>query len=128
LAAAKVKIQAAAVKNPQRFRDRREPKVDTPLGAPPPWVVDVPTNMARTAWTTIGAETPWLNSSHRSLVGIAASILGRQIAGQDVGVQAMNLLRQCLSQMGATPVDASKIAMPDDRDEDAEESYFNRPN
>lgn len=60
------------------------------------------------AWDTMAAEVPWLNRSHRALVEIAAYIRGRLVAGEDVGVQALNLLRQCLGQMGATPADASK--------------------
>ncbi len=39
------------------------------------------------------------------------------MAGQEVGVQAMNLLRQMLGQMGATPADASKVATPDEGEE-----------
>jgi len=35
------------------------------------------------------------------------------MAGQEVGVQAMNLLRQMLGQMGATPSDASKVTVTD---------------
>lgn len=62
-------------------------------------------------------ELPWLNQSHRTLVGMAANIQGRIMAGQEVGVQAMNLLRQMLGQMGATPADASKVASGDDGDE-----------
>jgi hypothetical protein len=48
---------------------------------------------------------------------MAAHIQGRIMAGQEVGVQAMNLLRQMLGQMGATPADASKVATGDDGDE-----------
>lgn len=51
------------------------------------------------------------------LVGMAANIQGRIMANQDVGVQAMNLLRQCLGSMGATPSDASKVTLPDDGEE-----------
>ncbi|SPL63721.1 hypothetical protein OHAE_3653 [Ochrobactrum soli] len=32
-------------------------------------------------------------------------------------MQALNLLRQCLGQMGATPSDATKVSMPDDGEE-----------
>jgi hypothetical protein len=48
------------------------------------------------------------------------------MANQDVGVQAMNLLRQCLGQMGATPSDASKITVPEGDEEDPDDALFNR--
>jgi hypothetical protein len=52
----------------------------------------------------ISAELPWLNSSHRTLVALASGILGRLIDGEEVGVKAMNLLRQMLNSMGASCV------------------------
>jgi hypothetical protein len=57
---------------------------------------------------------------------MAANIQGRIMANQDVGVQAMNLLRQCLGQMGATPSDASKITVPEGDEEDPDDALFNR--
>lgn len=91
------------------FDGRTEPEVTDPLGDPPGWMKKA---SQIEAWKMLSAELPWLNRSHRSLVGIAAEILGRQIAGEEVGVQALNLLRQCLGQMGATPSDASKVKVP----------------
>lgn len=114
---AKAAVEGADKKNPQRFRGRNDVGVDGPLGDPPAWLVDTDTNMARSAWVLFADELPWLNKSHRALVGMAASVRGRLIAGQDVGVQALNLLRQCLGQMGATPADATKVSLPDDEDE-----------
>jgi hypothetical protein len=40
-------------------------------------------------------------------------------------LNGLNLLRLCLSQMGATPVDASKITLPkEEDDEDPSSKYF----
>ncbi len=69
------------------------------------------------AWQTFSDEVPWLNHSHRALVGIASEIRGRLIAGEEVSVNGLNLLRLCLGQMGATPVDSSKITLPEDKDD-----------
>lgn len=91
------------------FESRTEPEVTDPLGDAPKWMKKA---SQIEAWEMLSAELPWLNRSHRSLVGIAAEILGRQIAGEEVGVQALNLLRQCLGSMGATPSDASKVKVP----------------
>jgi hypothetical protein len=107
-----------------RFEDRVEPVVKDPLGKPPKWMKKA---SQLEAWQTFADELPWLNHSHRSLVEIASEIRGRLIAGEDVGVQALNLLRQCLGSMGATPSDASKVKLPDGEDgndKDPSKKYF----
>ena len=114
---AKAAVEASDKKNPQRFKNRTDAKADGPLGNPPAWLKDTPELKAKAAWKLFEKELPWLNQSHRTLVGMAANIQGRIMAGQEVGVQAMNLLRQMLGQMGATPADASKVATGDDSDE-----------
>jgi len=110
---AKAAVEASDKKNPQRFKGRAEPEAKGPLGKPPIWLKDTAENKAKSAWLLFEHEIPWLTESHRMLVGMAANIQGRIMAGQEVGVQAMNLLRQMLGQMGATPSDASKITVPD---------------
>jgi len=62
--------------------------------------------------------------SIRALVGIASEIRRRLNAGEDVGVKALNLLRQCLASMGATPSDASKVKMPAEKVDDPADKYF----
>ncbi|MCD4512492.1 hypothetical protein LQT97_14795 [Brucella pseudogrignonensis] len=114
---AKAAVEASDKKNPQRFKNRTDAKADGPLGNPPAWLKDTPELKAKAAWKLFEKELPWLNQSHRTLVGMAANIQGRIMAGQEVGVQAMNLLRQMLGQMGATPADASKVATGDGDDE-----------
>ena len=114
---AKAAVIGQADKKRTKFDGRKEPKANGPLGAPPKWLTDTDTNKAKAAWLLFQREIPWLTESHRMLVGMAANIQGRIMAGQEVGVQAMNLLRQMLGQMGATPADSSKIAVPDDESE-----------
>lgn len=110
----------AAVRR-KKFEGRNEPVINDDLGPAPDWMNEG----QREAWKTISSEIPWLNSSHRALVEIAASIRARLMSGADVGVQALNLLRQCLGQMGATPADASKAgARPDGESEDPAEKHF----
>jgi hypothetical protein len=56
---------------------------------------------------------------------MACGLLARQMAGDEVGVKALNLLRMMLNSMGATPSDASKISMPeDDAPDDPANKYF----
>lgn len=123
---AKAAVEASDKKNPQRFRDRKEPKANGPLGAPPSWVKDTTECKSKAAWLLFQKEIPWLTESHRMLVGMASTIQGRIMANQEVGVQALNLLRQMLGQMGATPSDASKITVPDGDEKDPDDELFNR--
>lgn len=113
----KAKVEGRDKKDPQRFKNRAEPAANGPLGVPPVWLKDSADTKAKSAWKLFAKELPWLNESHRTLVGMASTIQGRIMAGQEVGVQAMNLLRQMLGQMGATPADASKVTAPDDGEE-----------
>jgi len=114
--------KAKATGQASRFKDRREPQSKGPLGKPPKWMVR---KHQLEAWQTFSDEVPWLNHSHRALVGIASEIRGRLIAGEEVSVNGLNLLRLCLGQMGATPVDSSKITLPEDKDHaDPSDKYF----
>lgn len=115
---AKATVEARDKMNAGRFKDRKEPKANGPLGKPPIWIKDNDENKAKSAWLLFEREIPWLTESHRMLVGMASNIQGRLMAGQDVGVQAMNLLRQMLGQMGATPADATKVTVSNDDEED----------
>jgi hypothetical protein len=77
------------------------------------------------AWKTLASEIPWLNSTHRAVVGIASEVLGKLIANEEVSINGLNLLRLCLSQLGATPVDSSRITLPEEEDdEDPAAKYF----
>lgn len=125
LSRAQAELTGAYARNPKRYDARIEPAASGELGDPPHWMTDGANGMAATAWRAISAEVPWLNASHRALTAIAATLLGRVMAGQEVGVQALNLLRQCLGQMGATPADASKAGgKPDGPSADPADEFF----
>ena len=79
----------------------------------------------RTAWNLIRREVPWLTETDRALVEIAAYLRARIMAGGEVGVGAMNQLRLCAAQMGATPADRSKVAAPAEPDDDPTDRFFN---
>jgi hypothetical protein len=99
--------------DPKRFQNRKEPEFTGELGPPPAWMK---LKDQRESWETFRAEIPWLQKSHRALVGIAA------VARADLKA---NLLRQCLGAMGATPADSSKITLPDEEaPEDPSAKYF----
>jgi hypothetical protein len=118
---AKAKTTGQDTARRTKFDGRNEPVVLDGVGEPHSWLKE----HAQLAWREIAAEIPWLNHSHRGHLAIAAQIRGRMMAGEDCGVQALNLLRQCYGQMGATPADASKAgAQPDGETEDPAEKYF----
>ena len=120
---AKAAITGRLAKDPARFKGRNEPKPLGTIGPAPEWM----TSGQAAAWRQFAAELPWLTSSHRALVSIAATVRARLQAGENVGINALTLLRQCLGQMGATPADASRVAMPEDSEPDPLDHYFARP-
>lgn len=117
---AKAKAAGRDIVNAGRYKDRKEPKAPS-LGNPPTWM----DKDQQSVWEQFSVELPWLNGSHRSLMEIAVSVRARIVCGQDVGVQAMNLLRQCLGQMGATPADATKVTVSDEGEDEPEDKFFN---
>jgi hypothetical protein len=118
----KAKVSGAEIKNPQRHRNRKAPDPASPIGEPPDWMG----GEQRIVWKAFAAELPWLNGSHRAVLEIATTIRARLVSGEEVGVQALNLLRQCLGQMGATPADATKVTLPDGESDDPEDKFFGR--
>ena len=118
--ALKAAVTGTADRNPQRHRDRKEPKTN-PLGDPSPFL----SPFGVTAWESFKKELPWLAESDRALVEIAAAVRGRLLAGEDVGTTALSMLQSILSKMGATPADRTKVSAPDD---EGEEDEFFGPN
>lgn len=109
----------AAIKDPQRFRDRASPAV-SPLGKAPSHL----SGPAKKAWDMLASEIPWLSSADRVVVEAAAHLRARMMTEPDCPVNVFAQLRLCMSSLGATPVDRSKITVDDDGQEDGE-SYLN---
>ncbi len=64
--------------------------------------------------------------SDRALVEIASYLRARLMASARKSASgAMNQLRMCMAQMGATPADRSKVAVPDEPDDDPADRFFN---
>ena len=118
---AKAKATGQDIIHSTRFRNRKEPESAGPLGPPPAWLK----KPAADAWEAFDDELPWLNRSHRCIVGIA-SIARAELTAGNADIKMLVLLRQCLGQLGATPADASKITLPDEDDEveDPSSKYF----
>lgn len=116
----KARISGADKVNPKRFAKRADPKT-SPLGEAADWM----SWWERLAWECYRKELPWLMESDRSLVEIACGIRARIQNREEVGLNALNLLRLCLAQMGASPADRAKLSIPDEPKEDPAEKYFN---
>jgi phage terminase small subunit len=119
--AAKADATGAAGKNPQRYRDRKEPKTTKALGQPPEWFDEAQASI----WEGFKRELPWLTESDRSVMELASVLRAAFMASPlDMGVTKLNLLRLCLAQLGATPADRSKVGVGDGEDQDPDDAFF----
>ena len=110
----KAKLTGAAAKDPQRYRDRKEPNGGPRLGKPPAYFEKA----HRDAWSRFIKELPWLVESDRAMVEITC--LTRVIVETQPNVSAAILRehRQQLGSLGATPTARSNVAPPHDPDDD----------
>ncbi len=116
---ARAKLTGADQKHPERYRDRSEPVTsDQPVGDPPAYLGED----AATVWKEAADVMGWLVREDRLALEIAANAVAaiRETAkaGDIVKAAQLTAARQALSSLGGTPVDRSKIHIPDDPDED----------
>jgi hypothetical protein len=117
----RARTTGSAKKDPGRFAARSEPSTGpSGLGDAPAWLS--PSEVV--AWEQLRAEVPWLQASDRTLVALAAGILARVQAGEDVGPTDRNQLRLCLGQMGATPADRTRVNTAAESAVDPLDHYF----
>lgn len=107
------------LKDPARFKSRKEPANPYPIGAP--YKVMTPTQVK--VWKECAGNTPWLNALHRLLLRQVSILAARMETDPEVGVSAMHALSAVLSKLGATPTDESKVDHPDG-DEDPDDKFF----
>lgn len=123
LPAMKADVSGAAMKNPQRHKGRKAPLGTRPIGDPYARMTDD----QQVVWAELKSDLPWLNSSHRTLLRLAC-ILTCRLDDADVGVNQIQTLSAVLSKLGATPVDETKVSVPDEDDGEPEDRFFGRPN
>ncbi|SEQ38077.1 hypothetical protein SAMN05428969_2838 [Devosia sp. YR412] len=105
---AKARATGAILNHPARYKGGSNTAgTAEPLGPPPNWL----TPDQGAAWDDLASTLPWLNRSHSGIVGITANLMAQLQSGA-ASVTAMNLLRLCLGQLGATPADAQRVEMP----------------
>lgn len=112
------RITGADRLHPGRHAARSVPKVQ-PLGNPP----DALTAAEKRAWKDFADDMPWLARSDRHLVGIAAR-LAVLIQKGGAPLAAFTQMRLCLSSMGGTPTDRTKVITPDGAEDDPAERFF----
>jgi hypothetical protein len=61
----------------------------------------------------------------RTLLELACRLTTRMQTDPEMGIAALAQLRLCLSAMGATPTDRSKVAMPDADGADPADEFLN---
>jgi hypothetical protein len=113
----KVKATGRDVINPARYKNRKERK-SRALGKPSTHLSD----LEKAVWESFKLELPWLSERDRALVEVAcqarACLMERGFKA-DIAAQ----LRICLSAMGATPADATKVSAGED-DADASDEFL----
>lgn len=109
------------VHDPQRYRDRKEPKV-ADIGDPPGHL----SGEVCAAWMWFVREIPWLKSSDRTILEIAAHLRAKLTAGEAT-VGMMTELRQVMVQLGATPSARTRVSVSDDEqdNDDPAAEFFN---
>ena len=112
-------LTGADRQHPGRYASRAEPKGE-PLGAPPAGL----TAGQRAAWRQLAGELPWLAKSDRAMLTLAARLADRVDSDPACPLAAFTQLRLCLSSLGATPVDRSKVNAATDDDDDPAAAFF----
>jgi hypothetical protein len=117
---AKAKATGRTQVNPARFKSRKESPKQRPLGKPSAGLSERQVE----AWEAFKQELPWLMESDRTIVETASRLRADMWDSKDINIRCMTLLRQCLSLLGATPADRTRIYAPPEQDEDPAEAYL----
>jgi len=112
-------LTGADKQHPGRYAARSEPKGE-PLGAPPAGL----TPGQRAVWRQLAGELPWLTRSDRSMLALAARLADKVDNDPLCPLAAFTQLRLCLSSLGATPVDRSKVNAAADDDDDPAAAFL----
>lgn len=116
----KAKLTGADKLNPQRFRDRTEPRTSgEAVGNAPAYLG----TDAKAVWKELADSLGWLIREDRAALELASVALGQVRdfvkAGEPVPASLLAASNTSLGKLGATPSDRAKVSMPaDDDDED----------
>lgn len=110
---ADLELRGAFRKNPQRRR--KDPETAGPLGEPPAgWAPEL-----KAVWYELAENAPLqvLRVRDRWLVELACRLKYQERTDPDMSSAKLALLLNCLSRMGMTPSDASKVHAPKEKQE-----------
>src|SRR5690606_12813799 len=112
---AKAEVSGATIKHPERYRDRKGPTKTRPVGKPYAGMSEVECRY----WREFAEGLPWLHAAHRTLLRLACMLAARMDSDeQPMGVSASQALGSILSKLGATPVDETRVNVPEDDEDD----------
>ncbi len=108
------RVTGADKRSPGRFAGRANPQTE-PLGGPPASLSEG----QQKVWLELVSDVPWLVTSDRAMVGITVRLIDAlQTNPAGFPLSGYAQLRLCLSSLGATPVDRSKVSIAsNDRDD-----------
>lgn len=78
----KAKVSGATLKDPARFKDRKDPANPSPIGAPYKGMTPAQVKV----WKECAGNMPWLNASHRLLLRQVSMLAARMETDAEVGV------------------------------------------
>jgi hypothetical protein len=119
LPVAKAEATGAAIKNPQRHRERKAPP-NRSLGAASSFLLEkgedeqplVP--MAHESWEAFKRELPWLTEGHRAFMEMTVVYRAKMLSGQLLNTTEARTYQAMLSKLGASPADESKVNFGDE--------------
>ena len=117
---AKSAVSGANITHPARFKSRKAPKRQRPIGEPYARMTDE----QKEVWQECAESMPWLTQSDRLLLR-QVCMLASRLDDPDMGVSAHQALGSLLSKLGATPADVTKVNHGED-DEDEDDEFFGR--
>ena len=117
---AKAELTGAIAKNPQRYRDRSEPRTSgQPIGKAP---AHLPAT-CRKVWDELAGNLQWLEREDRAALELTSVALGQVrhclSLGEPVTASLLASANTALGKLGASPADRSKVqtAAPEDTDD-----------
>lgn len=106
----------------RKYRDRKEPQ-SQPLGRPSSTL----NKQECKAWLMITHEAPWLREGDRVLVELVCQLRAKMWTRKGLDREDVNTLIRCLSKLGMTPTDRSRVQVSDgdESQKDPAERFFN---
>jgi len=120
---AKARLTGAAAHDPQRYRDRTEPRTSgEAVGSAPSYL----SKTSKAVWADLAGSLGWLQREDRGALELVAVAIGqvRDLvkAGEPVPAALLSAANTGLGKLGATPADRAKVGgLPED---DVEEDVW----